>query len=151
MSFKVYKHTLPDGRAYIGFTGCDNPNDRWRSGWGYARNKPFFEAIMDYGWRNMDHEILEDGIATQAEARHREAHYILKYETYEKDKGFNVHGKNFNKTLTMYVCRETGDVFPSMAAAGRFCNRTRSAVSVAIKEGRAVAGYHFDKEVYTIN
>ena len=150
MSYKVYKHTLPDGRAYIGFTGCDNPNSRWRSGWGYSENKPFFEAIIEYGWKNIDHEILEDGIVSIADARIREAHYILKYETYLKEKGFNIHGKNFSKVITVYVCRETGEVFPSMAAAGRFCDRTRSAVALAVKEGRAVAGYHFDKEILTV-
>lgn len=143
MSYKVYKHTLPDGRAYIGFTGCDNPNDRWKSGWGYARNKPFFEAIMDCGWRNMDHEILEE-VDTKEEARDREGHYIVFYKTYTAEGGFNVQGKNRAKYKTVYRCVETGESFPSMAAAGRFCDRTRAAVSLAVKENRAVAGYHFE-------
>lgn len=34
MSYKIYKHTFPDGRAYVGQTSVE-PKKRWRCGWGY--------------------------------------------------------------------------------------------------------------------
>jgi hypothetical protein len=80
---------------------------------------------------------------TLDEARNMEAEFILKYKTYKPELGFNIQGKNFSKMTTAYLCEETGEIFPSMAAAGRFCGRTRAAVSAALKRDRPVGGYHF--------
>ena len=55
----VYRHTFPDGRMYIGSTGCE-PRKRWANGYGYSGQTNVFEAIMMYGWQNIKHEIVAD-------------------------------------------------------------------------------------------
>ena len=142
MSYKIYKHTLPDGRAYIGMTKQENLEKRWKYGWGYQANKPFFEEIMKFGWNNIKHEVLEE-VETFQEAHMKEIYYIVLNKTYEADKGFNIHGKGKIKTKKAYLCEETGDIFNSQRECGLFCNRTRAAISLALKENRAINGYHF--------
>lgn len=42
--YRVYMHTLPDRKIYIGY--CKgNPNNRWRNGANYAGHKEFYTAI----------------------------------------------------------------------------------------------------------
>lgn len=54
--FFVYMHTLPNGKIYIGST--KNPYARWDNGEGYKYNEDFYNAIVQYGWDNIAHEIL---------------------------------------------------------------------------------------------
>jgi predicted GIY-YIG superfamily endonuclease len=67
--YKVYKHSCPNGKVYIGITSL-SLNNRWRNGEGYKRSKLFYRAIKKYGWENIKHEILfEDLSKEQAEAK----------------------------------------------------------------------------------
>ena len=50
MEYFIYKHTCPNGRAYIGITKQDLER-RWRSGTHYDYNRRFFLAIVKYGWK----------------------------------------------------------------------------------------------------
>ena len=54
--FCVYKHTVPDGRYYIGFT--HNTQDRWGRGANYVRAPLFYPLIQEYGWDAIKHEVL---------------------------------------------------------------------------------------------
>ena len=65
----VYKHTAPNGKIYIGITGR-NPLRRWNNGNGYRNNPHFWNAIKKYGWKNIRHEILLDGLAKEEAERH---------------------------------------------------------------------------------
>ena len=59
-NYIVYKHSnLINGKNYIGIT-ChgENPNLRWRNGYGYKNNDIFFSDIIKYGWDNFSHEII---------------------------------------------------------------------------------------------
>ena len=39
--YKIYKHTSPSGKVYIGQTSQDNPVQRWKNGGkGYFRKNP---------------------------------------------------------------------------------------------------------------
>lgn len=58
--FCVYKHTLPDGRYYIGFT--HNTQDRWGRGSNYKRAPLFYPLIKEYGWDAITHEVLISGL-----------------------------------------------------------------------------------------
>ena len=84
----VYKHTNKiNKKSYIGITKNDNdPNQRWRNGFGYDYNKKFFTDIVKYGWDNFTHEILEKGL-TESEALVKETFYIKKFNTVEN--GYN--------------------------------------------------------------
>ena len=83
----VYKHTVPNGKVYIGITSV-NPLTRWSNGHGYKDNKRFWKDIILYGWLNIRHEVLYDGL-TEYEARDTEARLIYKYQSYKKKYGYN--------------------------------------------------------------
>lgn len=96
MNFCVYKHTCPNGKVYIGITSR-NPLERWKNGNGYRNNTHFFNSILKYGWDNIKHEILCDGL-TREDACNAEMRLIEKYESYNPTKGYNntlggEHGK----------------------------------------------------------
>ena len=86
--YKVYKHTGPNGKIYIGITQKENPSDRWRNGRGYARNTHFYAAIKKYGWDRFKHEIVADGL-TRAEACDLEQKLIKQYDTTNPSRGYN--------------------------------------------------------------
>lgn len=87
----IYKHTLPDGRCYIGQT-C-NITARWKPS-AYKNCVKFYSAIQEYGWENFNHEILIDNL-TLEEANRLEEAYIEKYNSIEK--GFNLNSGGENK------------------------------------------------------
>lgn len=87
-SYIVYKHTnLINNKIYIGIT-ChgENPNKRWQNGQGYINNKKFYSDIIEYGWRNFSHEILEKNLDAVT-AFKKEKEYIRLYNSVEK--GYN--------------------------------------------------------------
>lgn len=48
----LYMHICPNGKKYVGIT-IQEPNQRWRDGKGYCKNKHFYNAILKYGWDNI--------------------------------------------------------------------------------------------------
>lgn len=87
MGYCVYKHTAPNGKVYIGVTGR-NPKDRFLSGHGYKQNVLFWRAIQKYGWKNIEHEILQDGLEKDV-AYDLEQFYIRQYDSTNPEKGYN--------------------------------------------------------------
>lgn len=85
--YAVYVHTAPNGKRYVGITSRE-PNKRWDSGWGYQSNKHFFRAIKKYGWKNITHEILFEGLSSE-DALAKERELINRYETYNPKYGYN--------------------------------------------------------------
>lgn len=86
-NFCVYKHTTPNNKVYIGIT-CQDPNERWKKGFAYRKNKHFFNAIEKYGWDNIQHEILLDGISSN-EAYEWEKIFIVQYKSNDRRFGYN--------------------------------------------------------------
>lgn len=84
----MYKHTSPSGKVYIGIT-CKNPLDRWASGFGYEHQVYFFRAIIKYGWINIKHEILFEGL-TKEEAEQKEIELITQYNSADLNYGYNI-------------------------------------------------------------
>ena len=85
--YKVYKHTSPQGKVYIGIT-CKSVADRWGGGTGYKSNKHFFSAIQKYGWDNFKHEVLFENL-TKKEACEKEIALIAEYDSTNPDRGYN--------------------------------------------------------------
>ena len=85
-NYCVYIHTTPSGKVYIGITN-QKPTRRWRNGDGYrpkdGETTPFFSAIKKYGWDNIAHEIVKDGL-TKEEACLLEIELIKKYNNGER-------------------------------------------------------------------
>ena len=84
----VYKHTSPSGKVYIGITGV-KPIYRWDNGKGYDDSPAFYNAIMKYGWDNIDHEILMTGLSCK-EAQEAEIRLIREYQSTNKKRGYNI-------------------------------------------------------------
>lgn len=89
----IYMHkNKSNGKIYIGMT--NNPQCRWRKG-GIEykpkenRNSRFWGAIQKYGWENFEHIILLDGL-TQKEAEKAEIQTIAKYNSTDRDIGYNL-------------------------------------------------------------
>ena len=87
-NYKVYIHKFPNGKAYIGITRQE-PKIRWGGGNGYVRNEYMHRAIKKYGWENIEHIILFDGLSKE-DACEIEKSLIKKYRTNEKEFGYNI-------------------------------------------------------------
>lgn len=89
----VYRHTLPDGRCYIGATY--RGKDRWgENGSGYKTSgNIFYPLIVQYGWDNIKHEILFSNL-TQQEAREKEISLII--EAQERGIAINKQRGGYN-------------------------------------------------------
>lgn len=109
----VYKHTCPNGKVYIGIT-MQNPLHRWNGGRGYAGTY-FHNAILKYGWDNIRHEILLDGL-TKEEACESEVALIAKHKSNDRRFGYN---------------RSAGGEFSNYGAS--MADETRAKLSKALK------------------
>lgn len=85
-TYCIYKHTLPNQKVYIGKT-CDVKR-RWRA-CNYVGNWFFYNAIQEYGWENITHEILEDNL-TLEEANEKEKYYVALYQSANSQYGYNL-------------------------------------------------------------
>ena len=88
-NYKVYMHERKStGQKYFGITSTD-VNTRWRNGKGYSTNNRFWGDIQKDGWNEgFNHIILQEGLS-QEEALVLETSYILQYQTYLPEKGYN--------------------------------------------------------------
>ena len=87
-NYIVYKHTTPNGKVYIGITN-QTPQRRWNNGSGYYRQKLFNNAIEKYGWENIKHEILFEGLTKDA-AEQKEIELIALYKSNQREYGYNI-------------------------------------------------------------
>lgn len=88
MNYKVYKHTFPNGKIYIGITNM-SVNRRWRNnGEGY-KGQFVYNAIKKYGWENVKHEVLFENL-TQQEAEQKEIKLITFYKSNQREFGYNL-------------------------------------------------------------
>lgn len=87
-NYCVYKHTAPNGKVYVGITKQE-PYVRWGSGGkGYKQNKHFWNAICKYGWENIAHEVISDGLSAEL-AGDLEKQLILLYDATNPENGYN--------------------------------------------------------------
>lgn len=91
-SYCVYKHTPPPGKVYIGITK-QKPSRRWRNGEGYkppdGKVTPFYSAVQKYGWENIKHEIVANGL-TKEQACDMEIELIKTCMARDRNHGYNV-------------------------------------------------------------
>lgn len=96
MSYCVYKHTFPNGKVYIGITSM-KPEYRWNYGRGYMGKNSKGEytqllmtnAILKYGWDNIEHEVICTGLSKK-EAERKEIELIAKYKSNNREFGYNI-------------------------------------------------------------
>lgn len=87
-TYCVYMHTFPNGKRYIGQTS-QKPEHRFNNGEGYKGCKYVYSDITKYGWDNVEHTILVDGLDS-AGADYYEKYYISLYQTNHKEHGYNL-------------------------------------------------------------
>ena len=83
--FYVYVHVCPNGKRYVGATSKD-PEYRWAKGRGYRRQL-FEEAILKYGWDNIEHEVFE--VDSREEMYRKEVELISFYHSNDPEYGYN--------------------------------------------------------------
>lgn len=112
--YSVYKHVTPSNKIYIGITS-QKTSQRWRRGQGYS-NQVFGKAIEKYGWDNIKHEVLFDGL-TKEEAEKLEIELISKYKSNNKKYGYNISnggnalGKHSEETKKKISLKNKNRVF----------------------------------------
>ncbi len=63
--YKVYRHISPSGNVYVGITKRQDIRRRWERSYGYKTNVAFWNAIQKYGWDNIRHEVLFEGLSKE--------------------------------------------------------------------------------------
>lgn len=100
-NYKIYVHiNKSNGKMYIGQTIYEDPNIRWKNGYGYKGNQYFWNSIQKYGWDNFEHIVLIENLSLE-EANLIEEELISKYNTTNKNIGYNLRpgGKNSKNTI----------------------------------------------------
>lgn len=102
--YSVYMHTCPNGKRYIGMTKCQNMNDRWRYGHGYKHDTDFHNAILEYGWRNIQHTVIDSNLPKE-DAEELERRLIAEYATTNPAFGYNSHSGGLSGAKANSVTR----------------------------------------------
>lgn len=84
----MYLHIFPDRRKYIGCTS-QPVKERCAGGMGYHNCHKMFNAIAKFGWDNIDHYVLMDGLCERY-ARLMKAALIKKWSTHKSYGGYNM-------------------------------------------------------------
>lgn len=80
--YTIYRHTSPSDKVYIGQT-CQKVWVRWlHTGNGYKKEPIFWKAIKKYGWENIKHEILLEGL-DKPNADYAETYLIRWYKLHK--------------------------------------------------------------------
>ena len=88
--YKVYIYISPSNKIYIGQTCKDNLDKRaGYDGQGYIHCTYFYNAIQKYGINNFKRYILKNNL-TLEEANYWEQYYIAKYDSTNREKGYNI-------------------------------------------------------------
>lgn len=86
-NYYLYVHITPSNKLYIGIT--TNCIGRWKNGYGYGSSPHFYNAILKYGWDNIQHIVLLEGLSKEV-ACECEKYLIAKYQTTNPKYGYNV-------------------------------------------------------------
>lgn len=86
--YTFYAHTTPAHKLYLGVTKLD-PLKRWNNGEGYKNQPLFYEDIKLYGWDNMGHYIIKEGLSEE-EAFKMEQDNIKQLKLTDPIKGYNI-------------------------------------------------------------
>lgn len=100
--FCVYIHAFPNGKMYVGAT--KNRSMRWKSGEGYIDNKEMYNAIQEFGWDNIQHEIVLDNLTIQ-QARELERKLISLFDAVNNGYNKSTGGDGLRGYLNKYTKR----------------------------------------------
>lgn len=84
--YNIYVLIFPNDKLYVGKT--QNTDLRWRKGEGYKKQPKVYNAILKYGWENIEKKILYKDL-TNCEAKQKENETIVIYKSYIQKYGYN--------------------------------------------------------------
>lgn len=150
-SYCVYVHVFPNGKLYFGITSL-LPEQRWgKDGSGYdTGSQPVvWQAIKKYGWENIEHIIIEDGL-TLEEASKMECELISKYKTngrtYGYEYGYNMtQGGDCNKGINAKAVICDGITYESITEFCEANNLKRGMVETWLKGKRGMRREWYDR------
>lgn len=87
--WSVYEHIFPNGKRYIGIS--IDPKKRWNGGIGYDTQPKMANAVKKYGWDNIQHHIIMQGL-TEEQAKDTEMFFIQELDTIENGYNTDVGG-----------------------------------------------------------
>ena len=88
-SYKVYIHTFPNNKRYVGITSSGTLH-RWGDhGQGYVNQKLMWRAIQKYGWDNIQHIVIADNLSKK-QACELEIQLIAFFQSNKPSHGYNV-------------------------------------------------------------
>lgn len=137
-NYKVYKHTFPNGKVYIGITQ-QTLKRRWQKGLGYKKQLFVFNAIKKYGWENVKHEIIFENLSKK-DAEQKEKELISLYKSNNRQYGYNIeNGGNVNK-----VSAETKEKLRKAHTGKTLSEEHKKKLSIAHK-GKRLSTEHIQK------
>lgn len=86
--YKIYKLTLPNGKAYVGMTRQELKK-RWENGKGYKDSQVFSKALAKVEWSDVKKEVLAM-TDSKDKAEELEMFYIAKFNLTNPEFGYNV-------------------------------------------------------------
>ena len=142
-NYTVYRHISPNDRVYVGITKLPL-HCRWgQHGTGYRRCKLFYRAIQKYGWDNIVHEVILDGVC-KSEAVYAEKYLIRWYKMHGlsyniTDGGESTSGihmpEEAKKRISKYLKENRGRAVLQYSMKGEFIKEYRSAIAAAEELG----------------
>ena len=92
--YTLYCHLFPNGKRYIGITKT-SPEKRWSGGNGYKDQQKMYRAIEKYGWGNIEHQIVAEGLSRE-QAERLEMYLIDSLDTIECGYNVTIGGNRVN-------------------------------------------------------
>ena len=154
MNYTVYIHVCPNNKRYVGIT-CQRPQARWNGGKKYKQNKHFFNAILKYGWNNIEHIIVATNLSKDKACK-LEQGLIKKYKTTNRKYGYNksaggecsklgvsnthYNTRRNNPASRKVLCLELNIEFETMTDAYEKLKVDVSAITKCCKGKRKTAG-----------
>jgi group I intron endonuclease len=129
--FTTYLHRCPNGKCYVGMTS-QTPKGRWgSSGCKYKNNKDFYSDIEIYGWDNIEHVILEEGL-NREDACESEKYNIKKYNCIYPN-GYNLSIGGDSASLGVKRSEETKEKLRKINIGKKLSEETKERLSISQK------------------
>lgn len=121
-TYRVYEHVFPNGKRYIGITSQTLASRFGANGAGYKKCPKMYKAIAKFGWENVKHNLLHDGL-TKDEAEAKEIELIARFNTtvdgYNIDHGGNTAGTHSEETKAKISLGNKGKIKPPLSDSAR--------------------------------
>ena len=146
----IYAHVFPDKSVYVGSTNQEQLYKRFQYGSGYSNQPKVYEKIMQYGWKNIEHVVLERCAMTDEEKLKKECDYTLDYvnKGYEVLNTYNTNNPyRYRPKKANYIYyTESGEEFDSGIELAQFLGVTKQAVYFALNNSGKVHGVKIYRE-----